>query len=279
MSHVEENMPVRSTRRSLLAVAGAAGVAALVGRAGLADAATTVHVYVAGDSTASVYTTSEAPRAGWGQALPVFMTSAVGVVDMAKSGRSSKSYVDEGWLAQLLAKITSGDTLLISFGHNDEKTDAARHTDPETTYKQYLSKYIDGARAKGAKPVLVTPVERRRFDSSGNAVPSHGAYPAAMRELAAAKGTPLVDLSASSMALWNTLGPTGTKTCFLYLNAGESPNYPDGVQDDTHFKAHGAIEVARLVATPMHNQGILPAADFHRLTTTSLPDTLIVWPA
>jgi lysophospholipase L1-like esterase len=272
-------MPVRPTRRELLAAAGLASAAAVVGRAGQADAATTVHVYVAGDSTASIYTSSLAPRAGWGQALPVFLTSAVSVVDMAKSGRSSKSFVDEGWLAQLLAKITTGDFLLISFGHNDEKADAALHTDPETTYKQYLSMYIDGARAKGAKPVLVTPVERRRFDSTGKAVTSHGAYPGAMRELAAAKGTPLVDLSASSLALWNALGPEGTKTCFLYLNPGQSPNYPAGVQDDTHFKAHGAIEVARLVANPLKNQGVLPAADFQRLTTANLPDSLIVWPA
>ena len=116
-------------------------------------------------------------------------------------------------------------------------------------------------------------------DSSGKAVTSHGAYPGAMRELAAAKGTPLVDLSASSPALWNSLGPTGTKTCFLYLNAGESPNYPSGVQDDTHFKAHGAIEVARLVATPLHDKSVLPAADFRRLSTTNLADSLILWPA
>ena len=272
-------MSVRSTRRGLLAAAGLVGAAAVVGRPNLAGAATTVRVYVAGDSTASIYTSSLAPRAGWGQALPVFMTSAVSVVDMAKSGRSSKSFVDEGWLAQILAKITGGDFLLISFGHNDEKTDPALHTDPATTYKQYLSMYIDGARAKGARPVLVTPVERRRFDSSGKAVTSHGAYPGAMRELAAAKGVPLVDLSASSLALWNSLGPEGTKTCFLYLNPGQSPNYPSGVQDDTHFKAHGAIEVARLVATPLKNQGVLPAADFQRLTTTNLSDSLIVWPA
>jgi lysophospholipase L1-like esterase len=272
-------MPVRATRRGLLAAAGAVGAAAVVGMAKPADAATTVHMYVAGDSTASIYTSPEAPRAGWGQALPVFTTSAVSVVDMAESGRSSKSFVDEGWLAQILAEITSRDILLISFGHNDEKADPARHTDPETTYKQYLSMCIDGARARGARPVLVTPVERRRFDSSGTAAPSHGAYPGAMRELAAATGTPLVDLEASSLALWNTLGPEGTKTCFLYLDPGQSPNYPDGVQDDTHFKAHGAIEVARLVATALHHQCVLPAADFRRLTTANLPDSLIVWPA
>ena len=272
-------MPVRSTRRGLLAAAGAVGAATVIGSATRAHATTTPRMYVAGDSTASIYTSSVAPRAGWGQALPVFLTSAVTVVDAAKSGRSSKSFIDEGWLAQILAKITRGDLLLISCGHNDEKTDPALHTDPQTTYKQYLRRYIDGARGKGAKPVLVTPVERRRFDSSGRAVTSHGAYPGAMRELSAATSTPLVDLSTSSLALWNKLGPEGTKTCFLYLSPGQSPNYPQGVHDDTHFKAHGAIEVARLVATALKNQGVLPAVDFQRLTTADLPDSLIVWPA
>jgi lysophospholipase L1-like esterase len=275
-------MSDRTTRRAFLTGAGAIGaltVAAPAYLTGSASAAATVKIFVTGDSTASTYAKSSAPRAGWGQALPVFLTSAAAVVNHARSGASSKSFVDSGLLTPVLNAITTGDILIISFGHNDEKTDATLHTDPATTYKQYLSMYIDGARAKGARPVLVTPVERRRFDSSGRAVTSHGAYPGAMRELAAAKGTPLVDLSASSLALWNSLGPTGTKTCFLYLNAGESPNYPSGVQDDTHFKAHGAIEVARLVATPLYNQSVLPAADFQRLTTTNLADSLIVWPA
>ena len=157
-----------------------------------------VTVFVAGDSTASTWPLNTAPRAGWGQALPVFLTSAADRGGTkAQSGASSKSFVDSGLLTPILSASRPGDFLLISFGHNDEKTDdPARYTDPATTFKTYLSQFIDGATAKGATPVLVTPVERRRFDSAGVAQPSHGAYPAAMRELAAAKGVPLVDLTA-----------------------------------------------------------------------------------
>ena len=275
-------MSHRTSRRAFLTGAGAFGalaVAAPAYLAGSASAATTVKVYVTGDSTASTYPKSSAPRTGWGQALPVFLTSAAAVVNHAQSGASSKSFVDSGLLAPVLSAITTGDILLISFGHNDEKTDdPARYTDPATTFKTYLSKFVDGATAKGAVPVLVTPVERRRFNSAGQAVTSHGAYPGAMRELAASKGVALIDLSASSLALWNSLGVEGTKNCFLFLDAGESSNYPDGVEDNTHFQAHGAIEVARLVATAMNSQKILPTADFQRLTTASIPDSLIVWP-
>ncbi|WP_310591808.1 rhamnogalacturonan acetylesterase [Streptomyces resistomycificus] len=253
-------------------------VAPLAGAGASASAATPVRVYIAGDSTASTYVSSLAPRAGWGQALPVFLTSHAAVVNVAKSGASSKSFIDLGRLDHILAVIKPGDRLLISFGHNDQKIDdPTRYTEPSTTYKRYLSQYIDKSRAKGAVPILVTPVERRRFNSAGLVSPSHGAYPAAMRELAAAKGVPLIDLTASSTTLWNRVGVEGTRKYFMILSAGQYPNYPNGSQDNTHFQAFGAIQVARLVATALHDQGVLPSADFQRLTDT-IPTSAIVWP-
>ncbi len=136
-------------------------------------AAPAVTVYVAGDSTASTYVAAHKPRTGWGQALPVFLTPNATVVDVAKSGASSKSFIDLGRLDHILGLISSGDYLLISFGHNDEKAnDPTRYTIPATTYKSYLSQYIDKARAKGAIPILVTPVERRKFNSAGVAITS-----------------------------------------------------------------------------------------------------------
>ncbi|MDX3312419.1 rhamnogalacturonan acetylesterase [Streptomyces sp. ME08-AFT2] len=265
-------------RAALTAVVAALPIAPLPGTEVSASAATPVHVYIAGDSTASTYVSSLAPRAGWGQALPVFLTSRAAAVNVAKSGASSKSFVDLGRLDHILALIKRGDLLLISFGHNDEKADdPARHTEPSTTYKRYLSQYIDRSRAKGAVPVLVTPVERRHFNGAGVISPSHGAYPAAMRELAAAKGVPLIDLTASSTALWNRAGVEGTKKHFMILKAGQYPNYPNGSQDNTHFQALGAIEVARLVATGLRDQQILPSADFQRLTDT-IPTSAVVWP-
>jgi len=265
-------------RRAVIGVVAALSVVPLVVTGGSAAAAAPVHVYIAGDSTASTYVSSLAPRAGWGQALPVFLTANTVAVNVAKSGASSKSFIDLGRLDYILARIKRGDHLLISFGHNDEKIeDPARYTEPSTTYKSYLSQYIDKSRAKGAIPTLITPVERRRFTSAGVAAPSHGAYPAAMRELAAAKRVPLIDLTASSTALWNRAGVEGTKKYFMTLPAGQYPNYPDGIQDNTHFQAFGAIEVARLVATAVRNQGVLPSTSFRRLTAT-IPTSAIVWP-
>ncbi|HEY1158320.1 MAG TPA: pectinesterase family protein, partial [Arthrobacter sp.] len=163
---------------------------------------------------------------------------------------------------------------------NDEKvSDPSRGTLPDSTYKEYLGRYIDGARARGGKPVLVTSVERRRFDSFGNAQDSHCAFPQAVRELASATGTPLVDLTASSKELWQQLGPEGTKGQFLFLAPGEYPQYPQGSEDNTHFQAAGAISVARLVARELQQKEIVPPGYF--LNIDADPDPLIAmfWPS
>ncbi len=271
-------MPVRRPWRALIALAVCLGALPVIAVSHQAYAATPIHVYVAGDSTASTYPASASPRTGWGQALPVFLNSRAAVVmNVAKSGASSKSFIDLGRLDHILGLITEGDYLLISFGHNDAKSgDAARYTIPATTYKSHLSQYIDKARAKGAKPVLITPVERRRFTRAG--APSHGRYPAAMAELAAAKGVPLIDLTAASMRLWNEQGVEGTKKHFMVLPAGKYANYPGGITDNTHFQAYGAIQVARLIARSLHSRAVIPAAGFQKLDDP-IPTSAIVRPA
>jgi len=233
-------------------------------------------VFVAGDSTAALWPASTRPKAGWGQALPVFLDRRrLRVTDLALSGASSKSFVEAGLLDQILAAIRPGDYLIISFGHNDEKTDD-RHTDPYTTFQQYLSLYIDGARAHRATPVLVTPVERRRFDAAGHATASHGDYPQAMIDLGAARGVPVVDLTTASRQLWDQLGVEGTKACFLWQSPGENPNFPDGVEDNTHFQAHGAIEVARLVVRGLLDRHVLPRRAVEGLNR-AVPDDALIW--
>ncbi|WP_461173058.1 pectinesterase family protein [Arthrobacter sp. Z1-9] len=237
-------------------------------------------IFVVGDSTSSAYQHSERPRAGWGQALPLLLGPQADVFDYAWSGASSKSFADAGLLDEVVALLQPGDYLLISFGHNDEKVeDPARGTDPQTTFKEYLQRYVDGAAGRGAKAILVTPVERRRFSALGIAQDSHGAYPQAVRELAAATGTPLVDLTASSKDLWQQLGAEGTKSHFLYASPGQYPQYPQGVTDNTHFQAQGALAVARLVASELRAQQALPPGYFQHLDARLDALTGIYWPS
>ncbi|WP_336322210.1 rhamnogalacturonan acetylesterase [Streptomyces lavendofoliae] len=266
-----------SRRRTVAALAAALPlVPAGAGAAGARPRTATV--WIAGDSTAARKYADAAPETGWGMALPFFLTPHLTVANHAMNGRSSKSFVDEGRLDTVLAGIRPGDLLLVQFGHNDQKAaDPARYTEPWTTYREHLLRYVAGARARGARPVLLTPVERRRFDARGDALPTHGEYPAAMRALAAEQGVPLVDVQAASLAEWDRLGPEPSKAYFTWLAPGESPNYPDGRQDSTHFRPRGAIEVARLVAAGLRARGVLAARDVRRLEEP-VPAAWITWP-
>ncbi|WP_299536521.1 rhamnogalacturonan acetylesterase [uncultured Streptomyces sp.] len=235
-------------------------------------------LHIAGDSTAAQKYSDAAPETGWGMALPFFLRPDVRVANHAMNGRSSKSFIDEGRLDALLAGVRPGDLVLVQFGHNDEKTeDPARGTDPHTTFPQYLRQYLDGARARRARPVLITPVERRRFAEDGTAKPTHGEYPAAMRALAAEERVPLIDAQALTLALWQRLGPTVTQDWFNWVEPGESPNYPAGKQDNTHFQPLGAVEVARVTARALRGARLLEPRDLRRLDAP-VPPSLISWP-
>ncbi|MEW2066194.1 rhamnogalacturonan acetylesterase [Streptomyces sp. NPDC007346] len=234
-------------------------------------------VHIAGDSTAAAKHADAAPETGWGMALPFFLAGRIGVANHAVNGRSSKSFIDEGRLAALLSEVRPGDLVLVQFGHNDQKTeDPARGTDPYTTYQEHLRQYVKGARARRAQPVFVTSVERRRFADDGTARPTLGEYPAAMRALAAEEGVPLVDVQALSLARWQELGPDGTEPYFLWLAPGESPNHPDGAQDNTHFRPVGAVEVARMTARALLAGRVLGARDLRRLDDP-VPAEWITW--
>ncbi|MEH7076803.1 rhamnogalacturonan acetylesterase [Neobacillus drentensis] len=218
-----------------------------------------ITVYLAGDSTVADYLSSSAPRAGWGQGFNRFFDDRIVVRNMAKSGRSSKSFIDEGRLDSILKQIDKGDYLFIQFGHNDEiKKDPTRFTEPNGSYKSYLKQYIDGARAKQALPVLVTPVERRSFSKDGTALDSHGEYPAAMKELGLEEHVPVIDLTAKSKQLFQELGPEETREVFMWLDAGKEKNYPDGIQDNVHFQQAGAELISRLVLEGVKELKLVP---------------------
>ncbi|PDP86715.1 rhamnogalacturonan acetylesterase [Glycomyces fuscus] len=268
-------------RRSFLtASAVALGLPLLAGPALAQPSGRGPRVFVAGDSTASTYAARESPRAGWGQALGLFLGHGATVDNRALSGASSKSFADLGLLEGLLADLRPGDHLLVSFGHNDAKeADPDRYTEPWSTYQRQLTAYLDGARERGAHPTLVTSVERRRFTPEGTPRESHGDYPAAVRDLGRREGVPVVDLTALSLELWGALGPEGTKEHFLWLAPGEHPHHPDGVEDNTHFHARGAIEVARLVARDLKRLRVLPPRHVRRLADAFPdPEGALYWP-
>ena len=228
----------------LLLLAILAGGAASTGKA--ADA-TPPRVYLIGDSTMSTYGEKRFPRRGWGQMLAIFLTDQVVVNNHARSGRSSKSFRDEGHWEKVRQALRPGDSVVIQFGHNDAKAqDPNRYTQPWESYREQLRQYVTETRAQGAKPILATSICRRRFDEAGHWQATHGDYPAAMRQVAAEMDVPLVDLQAKTRTLLEDLGPARSLLLYMHVVAGAYPNYLREVNDDTHLSDMGAHKVAAL---------------------------------
>jgi len=207
-------------------------------------------IFIAGDSTAASYSGERYPMMGWGQVINYYLRN-VCVINLAQCGRSSRSFIDEGWFRLIEERIAEGDYLLVQFGHNDEKSqDPKRYTEPETSFPEYLMKYVNLARERGAKPVLITPTARRKFEE-GKLIDTHKAYAEAIRKLAEKEGTAFIDLTKLSMELMEGLGEEESKKLFTKVKAGEYPGYPEGHDDDTHFCQRGALEIASLVGEGM----------------------------
>ena len=123
-----------------------------------------VNIFMIGDSTMANKLTAKEPERGWGQMFPLFFSEEVKIHNHAQNGRSTKSFIGEGRWKVVLDSLKPGDYVIIQFGHNDQKEDSTRHTDPFKTFRANLEKYINETRAKGAFPILCTSIVRRKFD-------------------------------------------------------------------------------------------------------------------
>src|SRR5215212_1585581 len=135
-----------------------------------------IKVWLIGDSTMSKKETKTFPETGWGMPFIYFFDSTVEIDNRAMNGRSTKSFMAENRWQPVIDNLQEGDYVLIQFGHNDEgKEKVERYTTPGE-FKVNLKKYVDDTRSKKAIPVLITPVARRTFDSTGHIRPSHPVY-------------------------------------------------------------------------------------------------------
>ena len=210
-------------------------------------------VFLAGDSPMTDQPSGGYPYCGWGQIRPIFH-GCHSSDESCKIGESTKSFIEEGKMNKRWKTIRRGDYLFVQFAHNDEK-DNSGGTKPYTTYQEYLRVYIDGARLRGAQPVLVSPMHRRSFDETGFIRDTHGAYIDAMRRVAVETRTPYLDLASKSKTLFERFSEEGTKRIFLWATPNEYPTLADGVQDNTHFSEFGAIEIAKLVIDCIRESG------------------------
>ncbi|MCF7803106.1 MAG: rhamnogalacturonan acetylesterase [Candidatus Marinimicrobia bacterium] len=217
-----------------------------------------IEIYLIGDSITATKPTDEYPMVGWGQILPgYFDSSLVNIHNHAKNGRSTKSFISEGRWTTVKDSLQPGDWVLIQFGHNDEKEyDTTRYTDPDSAFPENLKKFVREARDLGATPLLMTPVVRRKFDDSGEPVPTHGEYPAAVQGVAEKLDVYFIDIRNRSWKQLESLGVHGSKKLWLLLEPGESENWPDGLEDNSHLSEYGAHQVCQMIVQGIRGNDI-----------------------
>lgn len=234
-------------------------------------------IFMIGDSTmANKKLAGDNPERGWGQMLPGFLSEEIPVDNHAVNGRSSKSFIDEGRWDAVVGKIQPGDYVFIQFGHNDEKPQAERHTDPGTTFDDNLRKFVTETRAKGGIPVLFNSIVRRNFATAspdtavlasavnqddafyinpdakrepGGAeevipegaklVDTHGAYLDSPRNVSRELGVAFVDMNAISRDLIESMGPEASKSLFVWVEPNAIAAMPKGREDNTHLNIKG----------------------------------------
>ena len=202
-------------------------------------------VFLIGDSTMANKKTSDAPETGWGQVFGEFFNAGVEIHNHAVNGRSTKSFRDKGHWNEVLSKLGKDDYVIIQFGHNDAKKDGPeRFAEAKTDYKSNLIAYISEIKAKGAIPILATPVFRRKFDEKGTLIDGHGDYPAVVRDIAKSQNVDLLDMHHATEQLFKNHGPELSKHIVMHYPGGVFMKFPNGVKDDTHFSPYGAKLVA-----------------------------------
>ncbi|MDR7210483.1 rhamnogalacturonan acetylesterase [Flavobacterium piscis] len=206
-------------------------------------------IYTIGDSTmANKKDSDKNPEHGWAQVLQPFFKDNIIIVNKAVNGRSTKSFINEKRWDSINNKLKKGDYVFIEFGHNDEKIgDSTKYTNPHTSYRHNLIKFVKESREKGAIPILLTSIARRNFNDKGVLVGTHGEYPLETRLVAQEYKVPFIDLEYYTELLEQSYGPEKSKNLHLHFKKGEHPYYLEDKADDTHLSKKGATEIAQIV--------------------------------
>ena len=248
------------------------------------DASGLSRIFVVGDSTASPFNDPYyIPRFGFGTKLQDYLDPAKAeVVNLAVSGRSSISFISDSGSAKnyelLKANIRKGDYLIIAFGHNDEKLETERYTDPNmgkddagSFMNSLYVNYVKLAQDAGATPILATPIVRYspKGEYSGSVVHittgddkfPGGDYPEAIRDLGKELNIVVADQTANTKALYEKLGEEATK---LHAMTGSKA----ASLDTTHLNAYGAAVVAKMLVEDIASKD----ANFKSFLVATLPE-------
>ena len=200
-------------------------------------------VFLCGNST--VVDQGKEPWASWGQMFPRWF-DGLSIANYAESGLTATSFMAQNRLQKILSVIKEGDYVICEFGHNDEK-EKGPGTGAWYHYTVALKKFVDMVRAKKGNIIFCTPTQRRFFDAEGKIKNTHGDFPAAMKAVAERENVPLIDLSAETKTLFETMGTEDSKRLLVHYPMGTFPWQEKKFSDNTHFNPFGAYEVSKLV--------------------------------
>ena len=221
-------------------------------------------LWIVGDSTAAAFddTTYYYPRYGWGTQLSRYF-QGISIENLAVSGTSTQSFLQTTQYQRLLQEMQPGDYLLIGFGHNDEKPESLRYTNPNTSIstpgsiQNYLyESYIRPAQERGVSPLLCTPIVRRDLGNNYTGASGHitnpqttiegtfegGDYAKAIQRAGVAKNVPVLDLTKRTRDIYTQLGAQGVKDRHARSSSREASI------DNTHTNLYGAAYNAWLIA-------------------------------
>jgi lysophospholipase L1-like esterase len=196
-------------------------------------------LFLLGDST--VCDQPGEPYSSWGQMLPRFFKPGIAIANHGESGETYRDSLARRRLDKILSVMRPGDTVLMEFGHNDQKQVKAGLGGPFTTYKAEIKAHVDAVRARGGIPVISSPMERRKFDEAGKVVPTLADYAEAARQAAQELDVAFIDLNAMSKPFYEALGPDKSKLAFAESSPGHT--------DNTHHNAYGSYELAKAIVT------------------------------
>jgi lysophospholipase L1-like esterase len=202
----------------------------------------------------SIKETKAYPETGWGNALCLFLGfNGDGYRTVQRTGAAPRHLSAKVYGDPFMMKPARVDYVFIQFGHNDESPDKKERYATPDTFRMNLTRFVKEAREKGATPFLLTPVSRRKFDSTGTALETHKEYSAYVKEVAAKEKVLFIDLDTKSRELYQQMGKNDSKLLFMQLRPGEHPNYPDGRDDNTHFTELGRRWIAELILKELKN--------------------------
>lgn len=203
---------------------------------------------------------------GWGMLLSDYLDDDAIVRNYAQNGRSTRTFIEQGWWDTIISQVQAGDVVIIQFAHNDcaiNKPD--RYTTPED-YRKNLIRFVDEVKAKKGMPILCTAIARRKFDKAGKLVDTHGVYPTITREVAHLKKVPMIDMQKMTTEWLEKSGIESSRQYFHKIPAdGSSKLFPKGLDDNTHLNEKGACIVAGFFALEIENKNIKPISKHLRL--------------